>query len=156
GCLYLLTNDAKLWYWDATPAPATSLRDLSGPSVTADVKDVQVSTGTERVYVFGNQDIWCKSHSDIARGANTGCTRIAPPSRAPDNRPMPAGWSYKSVVESEGGAVLANLDLPGIGNRFYLWHDDEWDIGAANAYGRMLITLPPDSHETFNALKTRV
>ena len=61
-----------------------------------------------------------------------------------------------SVAESEGGAILANLELPGIGNRFYLWHDDEWEIGAANAYGRMLITLPPDSHETFNALKTKV
>ncbi|WP_439576295.1 hypothetical protein [Elioraea sp.] len=156
GCLYLLTSDAKLWYWDATPAPATSLRDLSGPSITADAKDVQVSTGTERVYVFGNQDIWYKSHSDIARGANTDWTRIAPPSRAPDRRAMPAGWSYKSVAESEGGAIVANLELPGIGNRFYLWHDDEWEIGASNAYGRMLITLPPDSHETFNALKSKV
>lgn len=156
GYLYLLTNDARLWYWDATPAPNKSLRDLSGPSITAEAKDVQVSAGSECVYVFGNQDIWYKSHSDIARGANTDWTRIAPPSKAPDNRPMPAGWSYKTVSESEGGAVLANLDLPGIGNRFYMWHDGEWEIGASNAYGRMLITLPPDSHETFNALKSKV
>jgi len=47
-------------------------------------------------------------------------------------------------------AILAAIELPGIGRRFYVWHDDLWVIGANNVWGAMLVTLPPEkSHEMF-------
>ncbi len=115
-----------------------------------------LAQSSERLYCFGGQYIFYRRYTDIARSANNDWTRISPPTKAPGGRPMPSGWSYRSISESEGGAVLASLELPGIGDRFYMWHDGDWEIGAAGVYGAMIITLPPDSHETFNALKGKV
>lgn len=157
GYLCLLTSDAKLWYWDATPAPGNPRREIPAPPIKAAAGNIKIASGSERVYVFGGQEIWHKQHADIARNANTEWQKLAPPRKAPEGKDMPAGWSYKSVAESEGGAVLANLALPDGSTRFYLAHDGEWQVGSADArFCEMLITLPPVSHATFNALKSKV
>jgi hypothetical protein len=158
-CAYLLAKGSppRLKRFDhAQEAREKQPRDVTVPLGMAGARTLGLSASGDWLYVFGGQDIWYRAHDDIARGANTDWARIAPPTTAPDGRTMPAGWSYESVVESEGGALLATINLPGIGTRFYMWHDDAWDIGAANAHGRMLITLPLDSHATFNALKSKV
>jgi hypothetical protein len=155
GYLYCLTKEADLWYWDATPT-ANSMRRLDGPSIRTDGKDVKLSSGAERVYIFANQDIWYKSHADIARSGNRGWIPLEPPAKAPENKPMPDGWFYKSVTESEGGAILASIELPSIGKRFYMWHDGQWEVGSDKLWGEMLVTLPLDGHHTFKALRSKV
>jgi hypothetical protein len=151
GYLYLWSAERQtLFYWDDK-----EIRPMAHP-VGASL--FALSASNDKLYILGPRQIAYKLHSDInatISEAAKGWTVVPAP---PPAMNLPRDWCYKSVEETEGGALLVTIcdDSNSTYGHFYKWADGKWvaDPERGRYAGFQLGALPLRCHDTFNALKT--
>jgi hypothetical protein len=169
GGLYLLSpsvpfddpRSSYLYYWDHEGAHRvrdmpllTDVTNYDGHSKTV---DLGMSASRDKVYIFGPRRICYKNHGDI-KNPRIPWSWISPPGTSPETTPMPDGWFYTCLNETEGGQLLATIRVPGKewpNGSWYKW-DGKWERNNSWWSDTLFGAFPLPCHARFNALKAAV